>query len=235
MTFGPVVMAAGTIWLMVVDADVTYWRDVLPGLTVFSLGLALMVAPLTATVHGRRTRRQCRHSERHQQRRRPGRVAPRGRRAPGRGRARRRRLRRPGRLRLGVRRRDAGCARACSCWAARSRGSPIPPRVPHTRCLSAARACAHAGGRGRGGAAAIAALAPAARCVQRRRRRARARPRPPAGTTPKAGSRSRPRRPQAARPGRRPRARRRPARARTAGCGAPTSSCSGTRPSTTRW
>ena len=27
-----------------------YWRDVLPGLTVFGLGLALMVAPLTATV-----------------------------------------------------------------------------------------------------------------------------------------------------------------------------------------
>ncbi len=50
MTFGPVLMAAGTIWLMVVGPDVTWWRDVLPGLTVFSLGLALMVAPLTATV-----------------------------------------------------------------------------------------------------------------------------------------------------------------------------------------
>jgi EmrB/QacA subfamily drug resistance transporter len=50
MSVGPVVMAAGTIWLMVVDADVTWWRDVLPGLTVFGLGLALMVAPLTATV-----------------------------------------------------------------------------------------------------------------------------------------------------------------------------------------
>ena len=30
--------------------DVSYWRDVLPGLRVFGLGLALMVAPLTATV-----------------------------------------------------------------------------------------------------------------------------------------------------------------------------------------
>jgi hypothetical protein len=29
---------------------VNYWRDVLPGLTVFGLGLSLMVAPLTATV-----------------------------------------------------------------------------------------------------------------------------------------------------------------------------------------
>ena len=33
-----------------VGADVDYWTDVLPGLTVFGLGLALMVAPLTATV-----------------------------------------------------------------------------------------------------------------------------------------------------------------------------------------
>ena len=50
MSVGPAVMAAGTIWLMVVGSDVTWWRDVLPGLTVFALGLALMVAPLTATV-----------------------------------------------------------------------------------------------------------------------------------------------------------------------------------------
>jgi EmrB/QacA subfamily drug resistance transporter len=50
MSVGPVVMAAGTVWLVVVDADVVWWRDVLPGLTVFGLGLALMVAPLTATV-----------------------------------------------------------------------------------------------------------------------------------------------------------------------------------------
>ncbi len=32
------------------DAEVSYWRDVAPGLTVFGLGLALLVAPLTATV-----------------------------------------------------------------------------------------------------------------------------------------------------------------------------------------
>ncbi len=50
MSVGPAVMAAGTIWLMVVGPDVSWWRDVLPGLTVFGLGLALMVAPLTATV-----------------------------------------------------------------------------------------------------------------------------------------------------------------------------------------
>ncbi len=50
MSVGPVVMAAGTVWLTVVGDDVSWWRDVLPGLTVFGLGLALMVAPLNATV-----------------------------------------------------------------------------------------------------------------------------------------------------------------------------------------
>jgi EmrB/QacA subfamily drug resistance transporter len=50
MTVGPLVMAAGTLLMLSVGDDVAYWRDVLPGITVFGLGLALMVAPLTATV-----------------------------------------------------------------------------------------------------------------------------------------------------------------------------------------
>jgi EmrB/QacA subfamily drug resistance transporter len=50
MTLGPLVMAAGTLLLSRVGPDLDYWTDVLPGLTVFGLGLALMVAPLTATV-----------------------------------------------------------------------------------------------------------------------------------------------------------------------------------------
>ncbi|WP_199907537.1 MFS transporter [Nocardioides terrigena] len=50
MTVGPVVMAVGTLLLLGVGDDVDYWVDVFPGLTVFGLGLALMVAPLTATV-----------------------------------------------------------------------------------------------------------------------------------------------------------------------------------------
>lgn len=50
MTVGPIVMAGGTLGLLAVGPDVTWWRDVAPGLTVFGLGLALMVAPLTATV-----------------------------------------------------------------------------------------------------------------------------------------------------------------------------------------
>ena len=50
MTVGPLVMAGGTLLLHGVGTDVSYWRDVLPGVTVFGLGLALLVAPLTATV-----------------------------------------------------------------------------------------------------------------------------------------------------------------------------------------
>lgn len=50
MTVGPLVMAGGTLLLLAVDAETSYWLDVLPGLAVFGLGLALMVAPLTSTV-----------------------------------------------------------------------------------------------------------------------------------------------------------------------------------------
>ena len=50
MTFGPLVMAVGVLLLLGVGEDVSYVRDVLPGLTIFGLGLALMVASLTATV-----------------------------------------------------------------------------------------------------------------------------------------------------------------------------------------
>ena len=50
MTLGPLIVAAGTLLLLRVGPEVSYWRDVFPGITVFGLGLALMVAPLTATV-----------------------------------------------------------------------------------------------------------------------------------------------------------------------------------------
>jgi EmrB/QacA subfamily drug resistance transporter len=50
MTVGPIVMAGGSLLLMRVGEDLNYWTDVLPGLTIFGLGLSLMVAPLTATV-----------------------------------------------------------------------------------------------------------------------------------------------------------------------------------------
>jgi EmrB/QacA subfamily drug resistance transporter len=50
MSLGPLLIAAGTLLLLRVGEEVNYWTDVLPGLGVFGLGLALMVAPLTATV-----------------------------------------------------------------------------------------------------------------------------------------------------------------------------------------
>jgi EmrB/QacA subfamily drug resistance transporter len=50
MGVGPLVAAVGLAWFLRLDADVDYVTDLLPGLLVFSLGLAMTVAPLTATV-----------------------------------------------------------------------------------------------------------------------------------------------------------------------------------------
>jgi EmrB/QacA subfamily drug resistance transporter len=50
MALGPIVCAVGIALLAGVDDDVQYWVDVFPGITIFALGLALLVAPLTATV-----------------------------------------------------------------------------------------------------------------------------------------------------------------------------------------
>lgn len=50
LTVGPLLMAGGVLLLRGAGAQTSYAVDVLPGLTVFGLGLALMVAPLTATV-----------------------------------------------------------------------------------------------------------------------------------------------------------------------------------------
>jgi EmrB/QacA subfamily drug resistance transporter len=47
---GPLICTAGLLLMMRLDADVSYWTDLLPALLVFALGLALTVAPLTATV-----------------------------------------------------------------------------------------------------------------------------------------------------------------------------------------
>lgn len=49
MTMGPVVCAAGLLLMLRVGPDASYLRDVLPGVALFGLGLAVMVAPLTAT------------------------------------------------------------------------------------------------------------------------------------------------------------------------------------------
>jgi len=50
MTVGPLLCAAGAVLLVAIDADASYWIDVLPGMTLFAFGLVCLVAPLTATV-----------------------------------------------------------------------------------------------------------------------------------------------------------------------------------------
>ena len=50
MGVGPLVAAAGLAFFLRVDADVDYLTDLLPGLLIFSVGLSMTVAPLTATV-----------------------------------------------------------------------------------------------------------------------------------------------------------------------------------------
>ena len=50
MTAGPLGMAAGLALLSRVQEGATYVGAVLPGVVMFGLGLALTVAPLTATV-----------------------------------------------------------------------------------------------------------------------------------------------------------------------------------------
>ena len=50
MGFGPLVASAGLFLMLRVDVTFDYLRDLLPSLLVFSLGLAMTVAPLTATV-----------------------------------------------------------------------------------------------------------------------------------------------------------------------------------------
>src|SRR5205823_7181009 len=50
MSAGPLIAAAGLLLLERIGAHVDYASDVLPGLLVFSLGLSMTVAPLTAAV-----------------------------------------------------------------------------------------------------------------------------------------------------------------------------------------
>jgi hypothetical protein len=47
---GPLVSAVGLALMLRLDADVSYWTELLPALLVFALGLSIVVAPLTATV-----------------------------------------------------------------------------------------------------------------------------------------------------------------------------------------
>jgi EmrB/QacA subfamily drug resistance transporter len=50
MTVGPVLAAAGLLLLLRLDQDTSYFGDLLPAVLLFGLGMAMVVAPLTATV-----------------------------------------------------------------------------------------------------------------------------------------------------------------------------------------
>jgi EmrB/QacA subfamily drug resistance transporter len=52
MTVGPLIVAAGTLWLSGVDGSGPYVVEILPGSLLQGLGMAVVVAPLTATVLG---------------------------------------------------------------------------------------------------------------------------------------------------------------------------------------
>jgi len=52
MTVGPLLMAAGTLLLLTVSTDFSYWWQVLPAMIVMGLGLSLTVAPLTSAILG---------------------------------------------------------------------------------------------------------------------------------------------------------------------------------------
>ena len=52
MTVGPVIAAAGLLWMSRIDAGAAYWTDVLPPVIIFGVGICLLVAPLTATALG---------------------------------------------------------------------------------------------------------------------------------------------------------------------------------------
>jgi hypothetical protein len=50
MALGPLIAGLGVLAYTRLPQNVDYWVDVLPALLVFSLGLSLIVAPLTTTV-----------------------------------------------------------------------------------------------------------------------------------------------------------------------------------------
>jgi MFS family permease len=50
MAVGPVVAAAGFLWMTTVHEPFELWTQLLPGLVVFGLGLTITVSPLTAAV-----------------------------------------------------------------------------------------------------------------------------------------------------------------------------------------
>ncbi|MGH1548618.1 MFS transporter [Leifsonia poae] len=52
MAIGPVIAAAGFLWLLTMGTDVNYWTTLLPAVLLFGIGLSITVAPLTSAILG---------------------------------------------------------------------------------------------------------------------------------------------------------------------------------------
>ena len=50
MAVGPLIAAAGYLWMMMTREPFNFWTQMLPGLVVFGLGLSITVSPLTAAI-----------------------------------------------------------------------------------------------------------------------------------------------------------------------------------------
>ncbi len=50
MAVGPLIAAAGYLWMMMAREPFDFWTQMLPGLVVFGLGLSITVSPLTAAI-----------------------------------------------------------------------------------------------------------------------------------------------------------------------------------------
>jgi len=50
MGIGPLICAVALMWMRELQPDFSYWMELFPAILVFSVGLSLIVAPLTSTV-----------------------------------------------------------------------------------------------------------------------------------------------------------------------------------------
>jgi EmrB/QacA subfamily drug resistance transporter len=50
MTVGPLIAAAGYLWMLMARGPFNFWIQMLPGMVVFGLGVSITVSPLTATI-----------------------------------------------------------------------------------------------------------------------------------------------------------------------------------------
>lgn len=58
MAAGPVIAAAGFLYMLRVQTPVNYWTELLPGVLLFGLGLSITVSPLTSAILGSINSRQ---------------------------------------------------------------------------------------------------------------------------------------------------------------------------------